>query len=334
MMRYAELPLHYGKAPRWLFKRMVKLSKLIAEWIIEEYGEDEFVKRMADPFFFQAFALVVGFDWHSSGTTTTLTGALRFALSDLPVGIAGGKGKTAIKTPELIENEGERIGINFNRVEFLKKVSRLTAKVDSACIQDGYALYHHVVLFSKSSYAVIQQGMKVSKRKARRYHWLNPQQFLLEHDIIGIRERKVLNLTGKNNEEVRKAMVDLARDLRFPSRHEILAIDLTKRDIEFFKAVKEYSPSSFEELLLFKGMGQKRLRALALISNLIYGNELDWNDPVKYAFAHGGKDGIPFPVDVEVYDKNIRLLEDILRSNKAFGVKALKRLNEFVGRRS
>ncbi len=223
MMRYAELPLHYGKAPRWLFKRMVKLSKLIAEWIIEEYGEDEFVKRMADPFFFQAFALVVGFDWHSSGTTTTLTGALRFALSDLPVGIAGGKGKTAIKTPELIENEGERIGINFNRVEFLKKVSRLTAKVDSACIQDGYALYHHVVLFSKSSYAVIQQGMKVSKRKARRYHWLNPQQFLLEHDIIGIRERKVLNLTGKNNEEVRKAMVDLARDLRLHSRHEILA---------------------------------------------------------------------------------------------------------------
>ncbi len=329
-MRYAELPLHYGKAPRWLFSRMVDLSRLIAEWIIEEYGEDEFIRRMADPFFFQSFALVVGFDWHSSGTTTTLTGALRLSLRDLPIGIAGGKGKTAIKTPELIKKEGEKINLNSNKVEFLKRASRLTAKVDNACIQDGYTLYHHVVLFSKRSYAVIQQGMKVSERKARRYHWLNPQQFLLEHDIVGIKEKKVLNLIGKNNEEVRKAMVDLAKDLRLPSRHEILPLDLSKRDIEFFKAIKEYNPSSFEEMILFKGMGQKRLRALALISNLVYGNELDWHDPVKYAFAHGGKDGIPFPVDVGMYDKNIALLREALENKKGkYVLKALKRLNEF-----
>lgn len=335
-MPYVDLPLHPGKAPRWLFDRMVKLGGLVSQWIIQEHSSRVFIERLSDPLWFQAFSLTLGFDWHSSGSTTTATGALSVALADSEIGCAGGKGKKAIETPHDIERNGDRLGLGTSETERLKKQSRLCAKIDSACIQDNYQLYHHTMFFDgNGNSAVIQQGMNEKTRYARRYHWKSPEKFFsFEEDrIIGIKGQEVLNVSGEDNTETRKAMVDAAKDglaMRFPERHEIMEIDLTKRDLAFFSAVREYQPQSFEELLLLKDAGPKKVRSLALITSLVYGSELDWNDPVRYSYAHGGKDGIPYPVNRELYDSNISMISDALSSSDDGNAKlALKRLNDY-----
>jgi len=336
-MQTIDLPLHPGQCPRWLFGRMVGLAKEISKVIILEYGSSEFIRRLSMPLWFQSLSCVLGFDWHSSGTTTTTTAALKIALEEVGgvVG-AGGKGKTGLKTPQEIEGKGERMGLSSSKVEELIKASRLTAKVDSSCIQDGYSIYHHAFFFDENGdFAVIQQGMK--GEWARRYHWNTSDNFLEGNEsIIGVYEMEVLNMTGKKAREARKASLDALKEkeyLRMPKRHGIFSEDLSKRDVEFFNRIREFDPRDYEELLLFKGMGEKKIRALALIANLIYGTELDWKDPVKYSFAHGGKDGIPYPVDKPNYDESIEFLKEAVEKaeiGKDEKIRALRRLNESI----
>ncbi|MEM4359612.1 MAG: DUF763 domain-containing protein [Candidatus Bilamarchaeaceae archaeon] len=346
-----ELPLHIGKCPPWLFAKMKVLAGSISEIIIEEYGSREFLFRLSNPLFFQAFGCALGFDWHSSGLTTTVCGALKEGINaNIGIAVCGGKGKTSRKTPDEILKKSERLGISSKETEALIKATRLSAKVDNNCIQDGYQLYHHLFLFDElGNWAVIQQGMNGLRGYARRYHWFNTKNFVEapQNEIIGFKEDEVLNLVSRNSENTRKASVDLVRDnpirlqkylngqstlfgnFRMPQRHEILECDLTKRDWEMLHAAYEYQPQNYEELVALRGIGAKSLRALALLSKLIYGTEVDWKDPIKYSFAHGGKDGIPYPVEREIYDESIEFLRDAVteaRIEKREKLTALKRL--------
>ncbi|MCD6575546.1 MAG: DUF763 domain-containing protein [Nanoarchaeota archaeon] len=336
----ANLPLHYGKAPRWLFDRMTKLSGEIAEIIVDEYGQDEFLRRLSDPFWFQAFGCVLGFDWHSSGLTTTVLGALKVSLNEKNLGIqvAGGKGATSRKTPNEIENT--QFNLSTKKIEKLVKASKLSAKVDNSLIQDGFQLYHHNFIFTeKGKWTVIQQGMNNSW--ARRYHWLSEdvKTFVEEpHSAIisDMKKEKVLNLTAKESKETRQATLDLVNSkdiLTLPKRHEILKKDLSPRAMKVVNLIYEFQPKNYEELISIKGVGPKTIRALTLISDLIYGTKASWRDPVKYSFAHGGKDGIPYPVDRPIYDKNIQILKDAIENAKV-GKKekllAFKRLSAFI----
>jgi len=350
----AELPLHSGRAPRWLFQRMVKLSSEISKIIIYEYGQEEFLKRISNPFWFQAFSCVLGFDWHSSGTTTTTCGALKEALSleEHGIAICGGKGRTSRKTPNEIEKNSEILSLSTEKIENLIYSSKMAAKVDNSCIQDNYHLYHHTFFFDeKGNWAVVQQGM--NENFARRYHWLSSKvKSFVSEPHSGIcsekREKKVLDMTAKESENVRKISVDLVNDgpdhlkrifneiekLRMPTHHPIYRIDLGKNDLNVLKKAYEIQPKNYEELISLRGIGPKKVRALALISELIYGEKPSWKDPVKFSFAHGGKDGYPFPVKRKVYDSSIKILEDAIGQAEKLGRKeklyAIKRLHDFL----
>jgi hypothetical protein len=356
----ADLPLHYGKAPRWLFTRMVKLSRAIVDTIIFEYGQGELLRRLSDPFWFQAFGCLIGFDWHSSGLSTTTCGALKMAISPEEHGIvvAGGKGKTSRKAPEEIAKWGEILSLSDEKIERLKYSSRMSAKVDESCVQDYYSIYTHSFIFSeKGEWCTVQQGMK--DKYARRYHWLsdNLKSFVEEphSGICGERvENKVLDLTARESGETRKVSLDLVRDnpeslrkhfsgqslltefdnISLTARHEILNVDISKRGWEFLKNAYELQPQNYEKLVSLRGIGAKSLRALALLSDLLYGTAPSWKDPVKYSFAHGGKDGIPYPVDRQVYDSTIDILRNAVEDAKLGENEryhALKRLAEFAG---
>ncbi|MEM1536083.1 MAG: DUF763 domain-containing protein [Candidatus Pacearchaeota archaeon] len=366
-----DLPLHYGNCPRWLFQRMVQLSRSISEIIVDEYGPEGFLKRLSDPYFFQSFGCAVGFDFHSSGITTTLCAALKEALrtSDLAKEIVfcGGKGKISRKTPEEIKTEAEKINIKDKKVEELVRASRLAAKVDNAALQDGFTLYHHSFVFtSRGSWAVIQQGM--NQDWARRYHWLSYEEldFVREPHVAIACDIKVkpLNMIAYEAEEARKASVELAREKPSLIKKELKKIYKDQKKYqktldcfgsafasfsmpyEHFPKIKNFKinlkalekayqeqPESYEELLLIQGLGPSTIRALALLSNLIYGSELSWRDPCKFAFAHGGKDGWPYPVNKKQYDKSITILKDAI-DNAKIGKKekllALKRLSSLV----
>lgn len=365
----ANLPLHGGRAPRWLFKRMVKLAGGITEAVIYEYGPSEFLRRISDPYWFQAFSCVLGFDWHSSGTTTTTCGALKTSLDPAEHGIlvAGGKGRASRRTPSEIETAGDLFSLSTPKLENLVHNSRMVAKIDNSCIQDGYQLYHHVFFLTEDGeWAVVQQGMNQYQRYARRYHWLSSQvEDLVESPHQGIccdtREEKTLDMTAGASEEARAISVDLVQDnpehlkkyfqkkprleahqsslndfypgLDMPAHHPVLDTDLTDRDMEVLKRAWEIQPANYEELLSLEGMGPKKIRALALISDLIYGSRPSWEDPVKYSFTHGGKDGFPYPVDREVYDHSISTLQDALeqaRLDKKDRYQALKRLEGWL----
>ncbi len=350
-----DLPLHPGKCPKWLFGRMKRLARAVSEIIIEEYGTQEYLFRLSNPMFFQSFACTLGFDWHSSGTTTTTCGALKEALGDdLGIAACGGKGKTSRKTPEEIAEKSEKLGVGTKKTEKLLKATKLSAKVDSNCIQDNYCLYHHTFLFDENgAWAVIQQGMHDEKGYARRYHWFDADTFVENppNEIIGFEEKTVLNLVSEDSKETRKASVDLVKDnpvhLReyvegqrtlfgettLPKRHYILNCDLKKRDWQMLQNAYEMQPENYEELVALRGIGAKGLRSLALVSKLVYGAEPDWKDPVKYSFAHGGKDGIPYPVNRKVYDESIEFLRNALieaKTEKNEKMKALKRLERLI----
>ncbi|RLI89633.1 MAG: DUF763 domain-containing protein [Candidatus Altiarchaeales archaeon] len=352
----ADLPLHYGKVPRWLFSRMVKLSRAIVDVILYEFSEEELLRRLSDPYWFQALSCVLGFDWHSSGTTTTTCAALKAAISPEEHGIAicGGKGMTSRKTPEEIEKFSELFSLSSKDMESLVYASRIVAKVDNSCIQDGYQLYHHVFIFTeKARWCVIQQGM--NNKLARRYHWLseNVKNFVDEpHSAICCDkiEKEVLNMVARESENSRKISVDLVREgvkrierdlrdleklvkLKMPYRHVILGIDLSKADLKFLRKAHELQPENYEELVALKGMGPKKIRALALISELIYGEKPSWKDPAKFSFAHGGKDGYPYPVNKKVYDASIKTLEEAIEQAKLGNrekQEAIKRLHRLV----
>ncbi len=322
------LPLHGGKAPKWLFGRMKKLAGSISKIIIDEYGEKEFLKRLSDPYWFQALSCVLGYDWHSSGTTTVTTAALKEAL-DGPILVAGGKGKTAIKTPEDIEKISEKFNLSEKKKNELIESSRLVAKVDNSAVQDGFKLYHHSMFITeKGDWVIIQQGM--NGKYARRYHWINEIRSFVDEPHSGIAsdiKTKTLDLTSRENKKLRQHTIDASFEiLNMPKRHEILPVDI--RDKKIFQKIAEAEPKKFEDLLKIRGVGEKTLRALALISEIIYGDKISWKDPAKYSFAHGGKDGIPYPVNRRIYDKSIEILKQAVEETK--DRKALKRLNDFI----
>lgn len=362
-----DLPLHTGSAPPWLFKRMSRLASEVVEMLVYEYSPEEFLRRISDPYWFQAFACVLGFDWHSSGTTTVTTGALKQVLSPEKhgIGVAGGKGKTSGKSPEDIQRLSNAFSITSRKVDELIRASRMSAKVDSALVQDGYRIYHHAFFFTeRGEWAVVQQGMNESY--ARRYHWLsdNVNSFVEEpHSAICTQrlERSTLDLTARESAENRKATLDFIRDdpshyigfaeqrslfdfdtsrpnpvskFSLPRRHELLAaLDISKEGRKALQMAYELQPSSYEELISLKGIGPSKIRALALISELIYGSSPSWRDPAKYSFAHGGKDGTPFPVDRKTYDHSIRTLKEALEGaelDKGEKYEAIKRLSRYA----
>ena len=317
MQKAVNLPLHPGHAPRWLFNRMVRLSGLITEYIVDEFGEEEFFRRMYDPLWFQAFGCVLGFDWHSSGLTTTTLGALKLALEDRNLGIyvAGGKGRVSRRTPEEIVSYGDRLGIAQQSIEEQIRLSRLTAKIDNSCIQDGYQIYHHTFIFSKDYRLVIQQGMNTNTKSARRYHWLNPDPDKMfnsdeENIITGESSKNTLDLASPRSEKNRELSVEVITEL--PRHHRVLLTQLSKREVDKLTKLSELDIQRYEELLLIRGIGPKKLRALSLLAELIYGEPPDWRDPAKYSFAHGGKDGHPYPVDRKTYDESIEFFQTVL----------------------
>ncbi len=349
----ATLPLHYGKAPGWLFERMTKLSREILIALVTEFGTEEVLKKLSDPFWFQALGCVLGFDWHSSGLTTTVTGALKEALKgiekELGIFIAGGKGGTSRKTPEEIKIFSENISLN---PEPLIYASRMSAKVDNTAVQDGYQLYHHVFLFtSEGKWAVIQQGMNLKDRTARRYHWFGSdvESFVVEPHKAVCCDIKVetLNMVAKESDKARDISTEIACEkpekivkeitkaieLNLPSRHEISFMDINPEKI--YKTLintYERQPENFEELLGIKGIGPKTIRALALVSELLYGAPPSYRDPARFSFAHGGKDGTPYPVDRKTYDRTIEVLRMAINSSRLGNrerLDALRRLSMF-----
>jgi hypothetical protein len=365
----ANLPLHPGKAPRWLFKRMVALSRGIAEVIIFEYGTDEFLRRLSDPFWFQALSCVLGFDWHSSGCTTVACGALKEAINSEDFGIffTGGKGNASRATLSEIERYSSQCNLSTASIERLQYCSRMSAKVDNTAIQDGHTLYHHVFILSENKqWAVIQQGMNNETGYARRYHWLSEDMdgFIYEphNAIVGDdRQDKVLDMTAKKSRVAQRISVDLVNDnplhlkrdwadltrhehqktlddWQSPSRNKSVVSHLDMPRVINWQKMKEIydvHPTNYEELLAMKGVGPNTVRALALISDLIYGEKPSWDDPVRFSFTVGGKDGVPYPVNRKAMDESAALIQQVLEQVK-IGERerlgALRRLREFLPR--
>jgi hypothetical protein len=358
----AELPLHYGKAPSWLFQRMVKLAEGIVSVMVLEFGADEMLHRIADPFWFQALSCVLGFDWHSSGTTTVTTAALKSAIKPEVHGLAvlGGKGNAARAVPDEIAKLEAIFDISAERLRY---ASKMAAKVDNAAIQDNHKLYQHAFFVSESgNWAVVQQGMNVQSKYARRYHWLGEhvKSFVVEpHEAImgSAKLERVLDMTARESEEARNVSLDLVREspdklgkllnsiskfrsqktlANWTDESEVLpAIMVLPRrvDWEALKQAYEFQPDNYEELLAIKGIGPATVRALALISELIYGESPSWRDPVKYSFAVGGKDGVPYPVDRKTMDKTIEVIKtgvEEARVGKEEKLKAIRRLKDFL----
>ena len=335
----ANLPLHYGRAPRWLFSRMRELARQITILMVDEFGTVGFMERLSDPFWFQALGALLGYDWHSSGLTTVTGAALKEGIhgleKDLGLFIAGGKGRASRRTPqEIVEWSPE---LQVDPAE-LVHASRMSAKVDSAALQDGYQIYHHLFVFDREGrWAVIQQGMNEETRYARRYHWLRglrPDFDFVEepHSAICSEKRSTaLNLVARESGGARETSTALAREkperlakelkrlqeLSLPPRHHLLLRDIHPGHLErIFVKTYEKQPTGFEELLGLEGVGPKTVRALALLAELAYGARIDWRDPARYSFAHGGKDGHPYPVDRRGYDQTISILKRAIEQAK------------------
>ncbi|GBD08183.1 hypothetical protein HRbin22_00416 [Candidatus Thermoflexus japonica] len=355
---FADLPLHTGRAPRWLFVRMTALAREIVTVLVDEFGTAEVLRRLSDPYWFQAFGCILGYDWHSSGVTTVVCGALKEALKDvgrdLGLFVAGGKGKASRRTPEEIEAASRYLQADPAALVY---ASRMAAKVDNHALQDGYQIYHHTMVFDREGrWAVIQQGMNLNNRYARRYHWFSETltDFVREpHAAVCCDERtRPLNMVAAEAEAARQAVAELSREkpwrllqelkrlqrLRLPPHHEILLQDIHPDHLaSIFVKTYEAQPSSFLELLGLPQVGAKTVRALALLAELLYGTPLSFRDPARFAFAHGGKDRHPFPVDRALYDRSIRILHEAVeraRLGDRERLEALRRLAEWQRRLS
>lgn len=356
----ATIPLDYGRCPPWLFRRMKRLARGITLAIREEFGPEEFLRRLSDPIWFQSFGCVLSFDWNSSGLTTTVMGALKAGLrgleNELGIFVCGGKGKTSRKTPEQIQNWGEFLGLPVRQVNKLVYTSKMSAKVDTSCLQDGFQIYHHNFIFTKSGeWSVIQQGMNIDFQKARRYHWLSSgvKDFIEEphSGIISDIRSKPLNLVAKKSRENKNISTELVseepktflKDIKLLTHkqnhlikqkripgfttmelkntefnwHPVLneRFDL-KRLEKTIRAAYETRPQNFEQLLALKGIGPRTIRALSLVSEIIYRAKPSYEDPARYSFAHGGKDSVPYPVDRKTYDRTIEILERGIKNSK------------------
>jgi len=331
---HADLPLHYGKVPLWLSERMSRLGGAIAEAIVSEYGKSALLTRLSDPFWFQSLGCVLGMDWHSSGITTSVMGALKKSVNirsrDLGVYICGGRGKHSLKTPAEITVIANRIGLPGDQ---LVRASRLSARVDNNAIQDGFQLYlHSFVLSDEGEWAVIQQGMNTGHKMARRYHWHSPgvKSFTEEpHQFIyGINQGQILNLTDKAAHDTKNGMINILKTkpahilnelktLRMPTHHDVRAEDVNlKRLGSVLAMAQNMEVNDIETLLLLDGAGPRTIQSLTLVSEIIHGTASRFDDPARFSFAHGGKDGHPFPVPLKIYDESIETLETALNKAK------------------
>ena len=358
----ATFTLDTGTCPKWLYDRMVRLGREMVYCIVDEYGPDEFVKRIADPVWFQSLGTVLALDWNASGLTTILTAALKGAIRGnerrLGLFICGGKGKTSRKTPDEIENWGQILSLPEPKVNNLVYNSRMAAKVDSALIQDGFQIYHHSFFFSKNgAWSVVQQGMNTERGSARRYHWHSDKVTDLvcePHAGIASQEQvPTLDLTAQESGTTRDISTELAggnyqslmKDIQIIRKHtsdlsqmvtaqkgddEVTLLNLENREFfwhplmleDFSKSkylekvlykVCETKPESYEKLLSLEGVGPKTMRALSLVSEVIYGAKPSYEDPARYSFAHGGKDATPYPVDTATYDQSIEFFSRVVR---------------------
>jgi hypothetical protein len=334
---------------------MAKLAPAIVEAIVLEHGRRAFLERLSDPYWFQAFGCVLGFDWHSSGVTTTVCGALKEGLApraaDLGLYVAGGKGKTSRQTPNELQAIGARLGMDGDRLAYN---SRMAAKVDSAAVQDGFGIYHHsFFLSSDGEWAVVQQGMRENDGTARRYHWLGSRvsDFVNEpHAAIAsdVQEQTVLNMVAAESEGSRASSAEFARleprlvdreiarviTLALPDRHWVdVERDINPAHLrKVLLSTYEAAPKNFEEMLAVPGVGAKAVRALAMVAEVVYGVPASVRDPARFSFAHGGKDGHPYPVDREVYDHSVEWLREAVSKAKlgrSEQLDALKRLAEW-----
>ncbi len=394
---HADLPLHTGTVPRWLADRMCVLGTAIVESIILNYGQNEVLRRLSDPLWFQSLGSVLGMDWHSSGITTSVMYALKRGINprakELGLYICGGRGKYSRETPNELLSISEKTGTDG---ESLIRTSKLVAKIDNNALQDGFQLYqHNFILSSTGEWTVVQQGMNVLEKKARRYHWCsqNVKSFIEEPHtgIVGENKGKILNLTDTNAKNTRSSILSLSqsdpqkiiselktlsspasqmilfsggkpvtiqnktpvqpslfpefddfsnqkliinsgRNITLPDRHEVLAQDVDLKRLGAVLSLSyESQPQNFEELLLTKGLGPRTLQSLTLVSEVIHGTPSRFTDPARFSFAHGGKDGHPFPVPLKIYDESIRVLhQSIEKSKLGFSEKSecLKRLHQ------
>lgn len=347
----ADLPLHNGHVPIWLAERMAKLGLAIVETIAMEFSTSEVIAKLANPFWFQSFGAVMGMDWHSSGITTSVLGALKRAVNphakDLGIYICGGKGKHSLQTPKELIEVGNKTGLNGLE---LSGFSKLTAKVDNTAIQDGFQLYqHNFIVNTKGEWCVIQQGMNNQSSTARRYHWHseNLRSFTNEpHTFIyGENQGQIINFTAGNAAPAREKSLLIVNEspdriikeinhLVMPGHHDVKMKDVNmKRLGAMLWVAHENKPEDFESLLMLRGMGPRSLQSLALVSEVIYGTPTRFEDPARFSFAHGGKDGHPFPVPIKVYDETITTLQAAINRAKIGNsdkIQAINKLSEIA----
>jgi hypothetical protein len=330
----ADLPLHGGSVPRWLAERMTRLGSAVAETIVHDYGVSAFLSRLSDPFWFQAFGAVMGMDWHSSGITTSVMGALKRGLApqadELGLYICGGRGRFGRNTPQELLGIAEHRGLDG---EALVRTSRLTARVDNNAIADGFQIYlHSFVVTAQGEWAVVQQGLNDRSGLARRYHWhsASVQDFVAQPHtaIVGQNVGTIMNLVDAKARASQTAMLALAsehpdktlsvaRHLRMPRHHEVAAENVDLKRLGAVLAVAyERDLHDFAELLLLKDLGPRTLQSLALVAEVVHGAPCRFSDPARFSFAHGGKDGHPFPVPLKTYDESLDFLRSSLDAAK------------------
>ena len=347
----ADLPLHYGRVPEWLHSRMTAIGREIIRALVLQAGPSEVLRRLSDPFWFQALGSVMGMDWHSSGITTSVMGALKRAVnplySELGLWICGGRGKHSLQTPSELLAFSDRTGCDGTT---LVRASKLSAKVDNTCIDDGFSLYLHSFIVSKNGeWAVIQQGMNPSVRRARRYHWHSSTVRSFVDDphtaVIGENIGEIMNLSDARAEQNRQGIVEFLsqhpdvqlREMRHLSLDADHAVRPKQVDAKRLGAVMalayEKQFRNFTDALLLPGVGPRTVQSLALVSEVIYGAPGRFSDPARFAFAHGGKDGHPFPVPLKTYDESIAVLRNAVdaasldRSDKLRSLKILHRMS-------
>ncbi|WP_158744417.1 DUF763 domain-containing protein [Acidisphaera sp. L21] len=360
----ADLPLHGGRVPAWLGTRMTKLGAVITQAIVLEYGRDEMLRRLSNPFWFQSFGAVMGMDWHSSGITTSVIGALKRGLAplagELGIHVCGGRGNQSRQTPHELAAIGDRTGVDGAA---LARASRLVAKVDSAAVQDGFDLYlHGFIVTDDANWVVVQQGMNGDRRQARRYHWLSQglQSFVDQpHAAIdGTGQGVIVNLTDRRANPARQHMLGVLSDLGpdgiqhqlalledrpplaqasllhlvMPAHHDVRPENIVTRRLHGnLAAAAERGPQDFAELLLVPGVGARTVRALAQVAEIVHGAPYRFTDPARFSIAHGGKDRHPYPVPLKVYDHTIAVLKAAVHNAKlghSEELAAMKRLDD------
>jgi hypothetical protein len=347
----ADLPLHGGRVPPWLATRMVTLGTAIAESVVYHYGRSALLSRLSDPFWFQALGSVMGMDWHSSGITTSVMGALKKGLNpkshDLGIYICGGRGRQSRKTPDELREIAHRTSLDGDG---LVRTSRLTARIDNNAVADGFQIYlHSFVLTTDGEWAIVQQGMNEASRLARRYHWHSAtvRDFTAEPHtaIVGQHAGTIMNLVDRQARPAQQALLSIARDdpartlvevrrIEMPSHHDVRAADVNEKRLGAVLALAhERNLRDFASFLLLEQLGPRTLQSLALIAEVVHGTPTRFDDPARFAFAHGGKDGDPFPVPLKVYDESISVLRralDLARLGRSDKLGGMSRLDAFT----